>query len=102
MGEATWRHSLTSLRPGGTVVVAGATTGAAPPAELNRVFFQQLNVLGSTMGTRSELEALLRFMVTSGVRPVIDSTYPLADARAAFERLASGEQFGKIVLTPPG
>ena len=98
VGEATWRHSLTSLRPGGTIVVAGATTGVAPAAELNRVFFQQLNVLGSTMGTRAELEALLRFMVASGVRPVIDSTYQLGDARAAFERLASGEQFGKIVV----
>jgi NADPH:quinone reductase-like Zn-dependent oxidoreductase len=102
VGEATWRHSLTSLRPGGTVVVAGATSGPAPAAELNRLFFLQLNVLGSTMGTRSELEALLRFMVTSGVRPVVDSAYPLADAKAAFERLTSGEQFGKIVLTPPG
>ena len=102
VGEATWRHSLTSLRPGGTVVVAGATSGPAPAAELNRLFFLQLRVLGSTMGTRSELEALLRFMVTSGVRPLIDSTYALADARAAFERLAGGEQFGKVVLTPPG
>ena len=101
VGEATWRHSLTSLRPGGTVVVAGATSGPAPSAELNRVFFLQLNVLGSTMGTRSELEALLRFLATSGVRPVMDSTYPLGDAKAAFTRLASGEQFGKIVLTPP-
>jgi D-arabinose 1-dehydrogenase-like Zn-dependent alcohol dehydrogenase len=100
VGEATWRHSLTSLRPGGTVVVAGATTGAMPPAELNRVFFLQLNVLGSTMGTRSELEALLRFLVTSGVRPQVDATYPLAQARTAFARLAQGDQFGKIVLVP--
>ena len=74
--------------------------GAAPPAELNRVFFLQLSVLGSTMGTRTELEALLRFLVTSGIRPEIDRVYPLADARQAFERLASGHQFGKIVLTP--
>ncbi|BEP11837.1 zinc-binding dehydrogenase [Acidothermaceae bacterium B102] len=100
VGDATWRHSLTSLRPGGTVVVAGATSGAAPSAELNRVFFLQLNVLGSTMGTRSELEALLRFMATSGVRPVIDSTYALADARRAFVRLHSGNHFGKVVLLP--
>ena len=100
VGEATWRHSLTSLRAGGTVVVAGATSGAAPPAELNRVFFLQLNILGSTMGTRSELEALLRFLVTSGVRPVIDSDFALAEARQALTRLRSGEHFGKVVLRP--
>jgi NADPH:quinone reductase-like Zn-dependent oxidoreductase len=100
VGEATWKHSLASLRPGGTVVVAGATTGAMPPAELNRVFFLQLNVMGSTMGTRSELEALLRFLVTSGVRPQIDATYALAEARTAFERLAVGDHFGKLVLVP--
>ncbi|MDX6212209.1 MAG: hypothetical protein QOF82_1296 [Frankiales bacterium] len=100
VGEATWKHSLASLRPGGKVVVAGATTGAAPPAELNRVFFLQLSVVGTTMGTRAELEALLRFLVTSGVRPEIDRVYALADARQAFERLARGEQFGKIVLRP--
>ncbi len=100
VGEATWKHSLASLRPGGTVVVAGATTGPMPPAELNRVFFLQLSVLGSTMGTRSELEALLRFLVTSGVRPEIDRVYPLAEARQAFERLEQGAQFGKIILQP--
>jgi NADPH:quinone reductase-like Zn-dependent oxidoreductase len=100
VGDATWRHSLASLRPGGLVVVAGATTGAAPPAELNRVFFLQLSVVGSTMGTRTELESLLRFLVASGVRPEIDRVYPLAEAREAFARLAAGHQFGKIVLTP--
>jgi NADPH:quinone reductase-like Zn-dependent oxidoreductase len=98
VGEPTWRHSLASLRPGGVVVVAGATAGAAPPAELNRVFFLQLSVIGSTMGTRTELEALLRFLVTSGIRPQIDRSYPLAEARQAFGRLLSGEQFGKVVL----
>jgi NADPH:quinone reductase-like Zn-dependent oxidoreductase len=100
VGEATWKHSLASLRPGGTVVVAGATSGPMPSAELNRVFFLQLNVLGSTMGTRSELEALLRFLVTSGVRPQIDAAYPLAEARTAFERLERGDHFGKLVLLP--
>ncbi|MDX6254814.1 MAG: hypothetical protein QOJ11_1148 [Frankiales bacterium] len=100
VGAATWKHSLASLRPGGTVVVAGATTGAMPPAELNRVFFLQLSVVGSTMGTRAELEALLRFLVTSGLRPEIDRVYALAEAREAFERLARGQQFGKIVLRP--
>ena len=99
VGEATWSHSLRSLRPGGMVVVSGATSGPAPSAELNRVFFLGLRVIGSTMGTRDELVRLTRFLVQTGVRPVIDSTYPLADARSGFQRLASGDAFGKIVFT---
>ena len=100
VGEATWSHSLKALRPGGRLVVSGATSGANPPADLARVFFLQLQVLGSTMGTRAELEAMLRFCVSTGTRPLIDSSYALSDARSAFERLASGDAFGKIVLTP--
>lgn len=100
VGEATWGHSLRALRPGGRLVVSGSTSGPNPPADLARVFFLQLSVVGSTMGTRAELESLARFCVTTGTRPLIDSTYALADARTAFERLASGEAFGKIVLTP--
>ena len=69
VGEATWAHSIRSLKPGGTLVVSGATTGDAPPAELTRVFFLQLSVIGSTMGTRDELERLARFCVEKGVRP---------------------------------
>ena len=100
VGEATWSHSLKALRPGGTLVVSGATSGANPPAELNRVFFLQLRVIGSTMGTRDELERLTRFCDASGVRPVIDRVLPLADAAAGLAQLASGDVFGKIVLTP--
>ncbi len=99
VGEATWSHSLRSLRPGGTVVVSGATSGSAPNADLSRVFFLQLTVHGSTMGTRDELEALLSLLVDTGLRPTIDSTYALPDARDAFERLKSGEVVGKLVLT---
>ena len=99
VGEATWSHSLKSLRPGGTIVVSGATSGSNPPADLSRVFFLQLNVVGSTMGTRAELEALVSLLVDTGVRPTIDHVYDLRDARAAFERLASGDVVGKIVLT---
>jgi NADPH:quinone reductase-like Zn-dependent oxidoreductase len=102
VGAATWDHSLKALRPGGTVVIAGTTSGPNPPAALNRVFFLQLSVVGSTMGTRFELERLLRMCVQRGVRPVIDSVRPLADARAAFEALAAGNVFGKIVLTNEG
>ena len=98
VGEATWAHSLRALRPGGTVVVCGATSGALPPAELNRVFFQQLRVVGSTMGSRAELERLVRLCATTGVRPLVDAVLPLADAREGLRRLAAGEVFGKVVL----
>jgi NADPH:quinone reductase-like Zn-dependent oxidoreductase len=100
VGEATWGHSLRSLRPGGTIVVSGATTGFNPPAELNRVYFLQLTVVGSTMGTREELEAMVDLLVRTGVRPTIDAVLPLREARTAFERLASGDVVGKLVLTP--
>ncbi|CAB4691720.1 MAG: zinc-binding dehydrogenase [Actinobacteria bacterium] len=99
VGDATWEHSLRSLRPGGRVVVSGATSGANPPADLNRVFFLQLSVVGSTMGTREELLQLLEFMESSDVRPVIDEVRPLAEARQAFERLQAGAGFGKQVFT---
>lgn len=99
VGAATWSHSLKSLRPGGTLVVSGATTGPNPPAELNRVFFLQLNVIGSTMGTREELTRMVSLLATGGVRPVVDSELPLDQARAGFERMAAGELTGKIVFT---
>ena len=99
VGDATWEHSLRSLRPGGRIVVSGATSGANPPADLNRVFFLQLSVVGSTMGTRDELVQLLEFMESSDVRPVIDEVRPLAEARKAFERLQAGGGFGKQVFT---
>jgi NADPH:quinone reductase-like Zn-dependent oxidoreductase len=99
VGAATWDHSLRALRPGGRVVVCGATSGPNPPADLNRVFFLQLSVVGSTMGTREELEALLELLERTGVRPVIDDVRPLADARASFVRLEAGDAFGKLVLT---
>ncbi|HUO70504.1 MAG TPA: zinc-binding dehydrogenase [Solirubrobacteraceae bacterium] len=99
VGEATWGHSIRSLKPGGTLVVSGATTGDAPPAELRRVFFLQLSVIGSTMGTRDELERLARFCAERGVRPQIDQTLPLADARQGFEAMLAGDIVGKIVFT---
>lgn len=100
VGEATWSHSLKSLRPGGRLVVCGATSGPNPPADLNRVFFLQLEVLGSTMGTRDELAALIDLVANSGIRPTIASTYSLADARQGFGQLADGDVIGKIVITP--
>jgi NADPH:quinone reductase-like Zn-dependent oxidoreductase len=100
VGAATWSHSIKSLKPGGTVVVSGATSGDAPPAELTRIFFLQLSVVGSTMGTREELERLIRLCAETGVRPVIESVLPLREARQGLEQLAGGETFGKIVFTP--
>lgn len=100
VGKATWSHSVKSLRPGGRIVVSGATSGFDPSAELNRVFFLQLEVVGSTMGTRAELHDLIRFLETTGVRPVVDRTLPLADAAEALQLMADGGQVGKIVLEP--
>ncbi|MEY9871800.1 NADPH:quinone reductase-like Zn-dependent oxidoreductase [Streptacidiphilus sp. MAP12-33] len=101
VGAATWSHSVKSLRPGGTLVISGATSGPNPPAaELNRIFFLELKVVGSTMGSKEELAQLLSFCETAGVRPLIDSVLPLADAREGFARLEKGDVFGKIVLTP--
>jgi NADPH:quinone reductase-like Zn-dependent oxidoreductase len=99
-GEATWKHSIRSLKPGGTLVISGATTGDAPPAELTRIFFLQLSVVGSTMGTREELDRLIRLCVDGGVRPVIDRTLSLSDAREGFRAMLEGQMVGKIVFTP--
>ena len=99
VGDATFGHSLMSIRPGGRVVVSGSTSGGVTPLELQRLFFLQLEVLGSTMGTKGELESLLKFLVDKKVRPVIDSTLPLSDARKGLEKMHGGDVFGKIVLT---
>jgi NADPH:quinone reductase-like Zn-dependent oxidoreductase len=99
VGEATWKHSIRSLKPGGRLVVSGATSGDAPPAELTRVFFLQLSVVGSTMGTLDELERLVRFCVEKDVRPQIDKTVALGDAREGFEAMLTGNLAGKIVFT---
>lgn len=100
VGQATWSHSLKSLKPGGVVVTCGATSGPNPPADLNRVFFLQLRVLGSTMGTRTELERLLSLLDTTGLRPQIDSVYTLSETATALKRLDEGDVQGKIVVTP--
>ena len=99
VGEATWAHSLRALRPGGTLVTCGATSGSMPPADLNRVFFLQLSVVGSTMGTRDQLGRLVRFCEQTGVRPLIDRTMPLDQARDGLAAMISGDLFGKVVLT---
>jgi NADPH:quinone reductase-like Zn-dependent oxidoreductase len=99
VGAATWAHSMKALRPGGCIVISGATSGNAPPAELTRLFFLQLSVVGSTMGSRDDLEKLAQFMAVTGVRPLIDSEIPLEQARDGFAKMESGDLFGKIVFT---
>jgi len=99
VGNATWGHSMRSLKPGGTLVVSGATSGDASPAELARVFFLQLSVVGSTMGTRDELERLICFCLERDIRPTIQAQMPLADARAGFQALLDGDVVGKIVFS---
>ncbi|MGY1665581.1 zinc-binding dehydrogenase [Geodermatophilus sp. SYSU D00696] len=99
VGKATWSHSIRSLKPGGVVVISGATTGFDPGAELNRVYFTQLSVVGSTMGTRDELESLVQLCRVTGVRPVVDVELPLEQAREGFARMLEGRTAGKIVFT---
>ena len=99
VGEATWDHSLKALRPGGRIVVSGATSGQNPPAQLNRVFFLQLSIVGSTMGSLGELRELVDLLVSTGARPVIDRVLPMSEAREAFELMNAGNVHGKLVLT---
>jgi NADPH:quinone reductase-like Zn-dependent oxidoreductase len=101
VGAATWDHSLKSLRQGGTIVVTGATGGHLATTDLRRVFFLQHRIVGSTMGTRDELDRLVRLLAETGVRPVVDTVLPLEEAAEGFRRLARGDVFGKIVLTRP-
>ena len=100
VGAATWSHSVRSVRPGGVIAVAGATSGDPTAAELTRIFFNEITIRGTTMGTRDELADVLAFMVRADIRPRIDTTMPLAAAATAMARLASGEHTGKVVLTP--
>jgi NADPH:quinone reductase-like Zn-dependent oxidoreductase len=100
VGKATWGHSLRSLKPGGRIVVAGATSGMDPSAELNRVFFKELEVVGSTMGTLEELGRLVSMLDLTGIRPRIDKVLPLSDVAEGLRALAEGDVLGKIVINP--
>ena len=101
VGEATWERSLGAAAQEGRVVVCGATSGHRPPARLYRLWWKQLTIYGSTMGTPSDFEAAYELVRTRRARVHVDSVYPLADARQAHERLESGAQFGKVILTIP-
>jgi NADPH:quinone reductase-like Zn-dependent oxidoreductase len=99
VGEATWAHSMRALRPGGTIVVSGSTSGPNPAADLQRLFFLQLRVEGSTMGTRQELADLLRFVANAGIVPQIGLELPMDRAEEGFRAMLDGDTAGKIVFT---
>jgi NADPH:quinone reductase-like Zn-dependent oxidoreductase len=101
VGEATWQTSLQSARAGGRIAVCGATSGPNPPAALHRIWWKQLTIYGSTMGTKDDFEGAYELVKSGRAKPVIDSVLPLEEARAAHERMEAAEQFGKIVLQIP-
>jgi NADPH:quinone reductase-like Zn-dependent oxidoreductase len=99
VGQATWATSLQVAAPGGRIAVCGATSGPNPPAALHRIWWKQLSILGSTMGTGEDFARAYELVGSGRARPVIDEVLPLEEIRAAHERLEAGEQLGKIVLT---
>jgi len=100
VGRATWSHSIRALRPGGSIVISGTTSGPKlDDAELTRIFFLQLSVVGSTMGTRDELASLVQLLDATGTKPLIDRTLPMDRAPEGFSAMAEGDVFGKIVFT---
>jgi NADPH:quinone reductase-like Zn-dependent oxidoreductase len=101
VGEATWIASLQAARPGARVVVCGATSGPNPPAALHRVWWKELRIYGSTMGTKEDFEGAYELVASGRARPIVDRVFPLSEAAAAHEHLERGEQFGKVVLTIP-
>jgi zinc-binding alcohol dehydrogenase/oxidoreductase len=102
VGEATWKTSLQAAGSKARVVVCGATSGPNPPAQLHRIWWKQLEIYGSTMGTRDDFEGVYDLVAAGRVRPIVDRIFPLAEAAAAHEYLEEGRQFGKIVLAIPG
>ncbi|HWE91474.1 MAG TPA: zinc-binding dehydrogenase, partial [Pseudonocardiaceae bacterium] len=98
VGRATWSHSMKSVKPGGAVVISGATSGDATAAELQRLFFLQLRVIGSTMGTKAELADLLSFCAQAKIRPTIGAELPFEKAEQGLRTVLDGETAGKVVL----
>ncbi len=101
VGEATWKRTLDAARAESRIVVCGATTGPNPPAALHRVWWKQLSILGSTMGTPEDFKGAYDLIAAGKAKPVVDEMFALADARAAHERMEAGQQLGKIVLAIP-
>jgi NADPH:quinone reductase-like Zn-dependent oxidoreductase len=100
VGEATWVNSLKSLRKGGRLVTCGATTGGHPATDIQRIFWNQLSILGSTMGSKQDFIQVYRLFKNGKLKPYVDKTFPLKDAALAQQYMEAGKQFGKIVLTP--
>jgi NADPH:quinone reductase-like Zn-dependent oxidoreductase len=101
VGEATWERSLRAAANGGRIVVCGATSGPNPPAALHRIWWKQLSILGSTMGTKDDFEGVFELVKSGRAKPLVDEVFPLAEAAAAHERMERGDQLGKIVLRIP-
>jgi len=101
VGDATWKRSLDAARPEGRICVCGATSGPNPPANLHRIWWKQLTIFGSTMGSQEDFEAAYDLVVSGRAVPVVDSVFPLAEAAAAHERLEAGDQLGKVILRIP-
>ena len=101
VGEATWKRSLDAARANGRICVCGATSGPNPPANLHRIWWKQLTVFGSTMGSQADFEAAYELVKSGRAAPVVDAVFPLAEAAAAHERLEAGNQLGKIILRIP-
>jgi NADPH:quinone reductase-like Zn-dependent oxidoreductase len=102
VGDATWQRTLQAAAQGGRVTVCGATSGPNPPAALHRIWWKQLSVFGSTMGTKEDFEGAYELVKTGKAKPIVDEVFPLSEARSAHERMEAGDQLGKIVLTIPG
>jgi NADPH:quinone reductase-like Zn-dependent oxidoreductase len=102
VGQATWERSLAAAAPAGRITVCGATTGPNPPAGLHRIWWKQLTIYGSTMGTKQDFEGVYELVASGRVKPIVDRVFPLSEARAAHEHLEAGKQFGKVVLSVPG
>ncbi len=98
VGKATWKESIASLAKGGRLLTCGATTGPNPEEDIARIFWNQLTICGSTMGTHGEFAEMLRMFGEGRLRPVVDSVFPLSQVREAVQRLEEKRQFGKIVL----
>lgn len=98
VGAATWTKSIRSLKRGGRMVVIGATTGPNPAEEIRYIFWKQIEIIGSTMSNQREFREVMKLVLRGELKPIVDTVMPLEQAREAHKRLASGEQFGKIVL----
>jgi NADPH:quinone reductase-like Zn-dependent oxidoreductase len=98
VGEATWKTSLQAAGPNARIVVCGATSGPNPPAQLHRIWWKQLEIYGSTMGTKEDFEGVYDLVASGAAKPIVDKIFPLADVAAAHEYLEAGQQFGKVVL----